>query len=261
MLSRVATNLLQDLDRPSRLVSWVLIFLSAAIGGLGISFFYLFLFLGLPGFIDLGFTPSISLWFDASLSILFFLQHSLMIRPRFRPTRLGEAAQPALFSIFSGVVLFIIMIFWQNSSLIHIELGRPGIVFTDLIYLFSCMGSLWVILSLDKFDPFGIRTLKNHISMKPSTRVPFIIKGPYRFVRHPLYFLTLLIIWANPLVTADRLMFNVMFTVWIVIGTLLEEKDLHALYGNSYRAYQGNVCMLVPCPFRFQRPTTNTDLY
>jgi len=34
--------------------------------------------------------------------------------------------------------------------------------------------------------------------------------------------------------------------VWIVIGTVLEERDLVAEFGESYREYQSAVPMLVP---------------
>ena len=76
--------------------------------------------------------------------------------------------------------------------------------------------------------------------------MPFSVRGPYRWVRHPFYSFTLVLIWSSPEVTADRLLFNVLFTVWIVIGTRLEEGDLVAIFGEAYRHYQRDVPMLVP---------------
>jgi protein-S-isoprenylcysteine O-methyltransferase Ste14 len=65
-------------------------------------------------------------------------------------------------------------------------------------------------------------------------------------VRHPLYFFTLVLIWSSPDITLDRLLFNVLFTGWIVMGTRLEERDLVAEFGEHYRAYQRYVPMLIP---------------
>ena len=44
----------------------------------------------------------------------------------------------------------------------------------------------------------------------------------------------------------DRLLFNFLWTVWIVIGSYLEEIDLIAEFGDAYRDYQKRVPMLVP---------------
>jgi protein-S-isoprenylcysteine O-methyltransferase Ste14 len=56
----------------------------------------------------------------------------------------------------------------------------------------------------------------------------------------------LVLIWASPELTADRLLFNVLWTAWIVVGTILEETDLVADFGDVYRDYQRKVPMLIP---------------
>jgi len=75
------------------------------------------------------------------------------------------------------------------------------------------------------------------------------IRGPYRFMRHPLYFFSLLMIWSCPDVGADRLLFNGLWTLWIIIGTILEERDLVREFGASYRQYQRTTPMLIPWKF------------
>jgi len=61
-----------------------------------------------------------------------------------------------------------------------------------------------------------------------------------------LYFVVLLMIWSYPVLTVDRLLFNMLWTVWIVIGAVLEERDLTADFGNDYREYQRDAPMLLP---------------
>jgi len=73
-----------------------------------------------------------------------------------------------------------------------------------------------------------------------------VVQGAYRWVRHPLYYVVLLMIWSYPVLTVDRLLFNVLWTTWIVIGARLEERDLAAEFGDDYREYQRNVPMLLP---------------
>ena len=62
----------------------------------------------------------------------------------------------------------------------------------------------------------------------------------------PPYFSVLILIWTSPEVTADRLLFNVLWTAWMVVATILEEKDLVADFGDVYRDYQRMVPMLIP---------------
>jgi hypothetical protein len=53
-------------------------------------------------------------------------------------------------------------------------------------------------------------------------------------------------IWSCPVITLDRLIFNIMWTAWIVIGTYLEDRDLHYEFGDQYREYSSLVPMLIP---------------
>lgn len=77
----------------------------------------------------------------------------------------------------------------------------------------------------------------------------FVVRGLYRWVRHPLYLFMILMIWSCPDLTSDRLLFNGLWTVWIVIGSILEERDLVSEFGNAYREYQRKVPMLIPRHF------------
>lgn len=65
-------------------------------------------------------------------------------------------------------------------------------------------------------------------------------------MRHPLYLFTLVMIWSCPDLTADRLLFDVLWTAWIFGATRLEERDLVRDFGDLYREYQARVPMLVP---------------
>ena len=80
------------------------------------------------------------------------------------------------------------------------------------------------------------------------------MSGPYRWVRHPLYFLSIVLIWAHPAITTDRLMFNMLWTLWIILGAHLEERDLMARFGRDYWQYQQCVPMLLP----YRQPCRST---
>lgn len=77
---------------------------------------------------------------------------------------------------------------------------------------------------------------------------PSSSSAAHRYVRHPLYLFVLILIWSAPQMTADRLLFNILWTAWIVIGARLEERDLVGEFGDAYRDYQRRVPMLLPWP-------------
>ncbi len=58
----------------------------------------------------------------------------------------------------------------------------------------------------------------------------------------------IVMIWSCPDLTGDRLLFNLLWTGWIVIGSYFEEMDLIVEFGDAYREYQKKVPMLVPLP-------------
>lgn len=69
--------------------------------------------------------------------------------------------------------------------------------------------------------------------------------GVLAVVRHPMYFATSLLIWARPL-DSSALVVNSVLSLYLVVGTHLEERRLVAEFGEAYRAYQRRVPMLLP---------------
>ncbi|MEI6682444.1 MAG: NnrU family protein [Bacteroidota bacterium] len=69
--------------------------------------------------------------------------------------------------------------------------------------------------------------------------------GILGFVRHPFYAATFPIIWATNL-DVTFLIVNCILSIYVIIGTLLEEQKLILEFGDEYRAYQERVSMLFP---------------
>ncbi len=66
------------------------------------------------------------------------------------------------------------------------------------------------------------------------------------FVGHPIYVGFTIAFWATPIMTAAHLVFAVGTTCYVVIGALLEERDLVDHFGDRYREYKKTVPMLIP---------------
>jgi protein-S-isoprenylcysteine O-methyltransferase Ste14 len=223
--------------------------MAAILGGTGQLFFMLFLFFGSLDLVPLGMDETHLLWFNVGLSLLFFTQHSIMIRRPYRrwlSKHVRTEYHGALYTIASGTALLTAVLFWQTSATTLAE--AQGIVRWTMRTVFFSSGILLVLTlqALRPFDPFGLFGLVSHLRGSEAPQTPFVIRGPYRWVRHPLYLVCLMVIWSCPEVTADRLLFNVLWTVWLVAGAFLEERDLIADFGDAYRRYQRAVPMLIP---------------
>jgi protein-S-isoprenylcysteine O-methyltransferase Ste14 len=232
-----------------RLIPHLVLLLSALLGGLSLLGFASFLAVGPFEVIPLGLSPRAALAWDAALCVLFFVQHSSMIRRPFRE-RLARLVpvhyHAALYSIAAGLALVLLLGLWQHSNIVLASVQGPPRWVVRGVFLATGPVFLWALRALGPFDTFGLEPIRAHLRGAPPRAHPFAIRGPYRWVRHPLYCLFLVMLWASPDVTADRLLFAALFTGWIVLGTVLEERDLVQALGDPYREYQERVPMLLP---------------
>jgi protein-S-isoprenylcysteine O-methyltransferase Ste14 len=93
--------------------------------------------------------------------------------------------------------------------------------------------------------------LKNNSQMK--------ITGPFRFNRHPLNFGMMPIIWLMPRMTVNLAAFNLITTVYLILGSVHEEKRFVETYGQAYVDYQkSGINFFVPSIFHSTR--TNSKI-
>lgn len=76
------------------------------------------------------------------------------------------------------------------------------------------------------------------------------LSAAHRFVRHPWYFLGLVWLWTRDMDGA-RLMAAAVITLYVVIGSCLEDRKLEQTHGEPYRRYRRQVPGLLPRPWRY----------
>lgn len=213
--------------------------------------------LGVPRTIDDGPTAplAVALAIDLILLGLFAVQHSGMARPAFKRWWTRYVPVPierSTYVLASSLVL--ILLFWQWRTLplsiwqVDSELARW------VLYAFAAIGWLLVLTGtfvINHFDLFGLRQVWSYARRRePGHDAPFVTRAYYRIVRHPLMLGFLVAFWSTPDMSAGHLLFALMTTGYILVAVkFLEERDLVAQYGDTYRAYQRDVPMLVPWRF------------
>ena len=227
----------------------LLIAVTAVCGAASLGLFGWFAAFGPLGLIRFRFDPATLLAFDAALSGFFFVQHSVMIRVccrRAASRLIPEHYCGAVYTIASAVALSALVLLWQESTAPLFEAGdrlrwlvRSPAVLGGAVFL-------WTAGALGKTDLFGVGAIRARMNNTSPNSPRFLVRGPYRWVRHPAYLASILVLWSQPRLTADRLLLNVLFTAWILTGAWLEERDLAARFGQPYRDYQRRVPMLLP---------------
>jgi methanethiol S-methyltransferase len=189
------------------------------------------------------------LCWDALLSLAFFLQHSGMVRRQFRARISGVIPRHydrAAYSIASGLVLAAVVLLWQPTNNHLLVLEGPLHWAAHAGALLAASLFVWGAFTLRDQDLFGLAPIKAYLSGTTQPASVFIVRGPYRWVRHPWYLGAIVLFWSCTDLTADRLLFNVLWTVWICIGARLEEADLLTEFGDDYEKYRRQIPMLIP---------------
>lgn len=206
---------------------------------------------GRPRLVDLQLSDGAALGWNALVSFVFFVQHSVLVR---RPVRARLAAviparyDGAFYAITSGLALTLVAALLQPAGPPLFVLAGPPRAVVLAAALLAVAGFAWAIAALRTFDPFGLRPIRRHLHNRPERVATkgFVVQGPYRFVRHPLYSAIVVLLWADPAMSPARLELAILWTAWIAVGARLEERDLVADLGEPYQRYRARVPMLVP---------------
>lgn len=210
--------------------------------------------LGVPKHIDNGASVDFlsALVINLALLGLFAIQHSVMARPGFKRWWIRFVPAPierSTYVLFSSLALIALFWFWRplGPMLWNVETGWLRLS----LYGVSALGWLIVLAGtfmISHFDLFGLKQVWTY-SRGSADRdgSPFVTRAFYRIVRHPLMLGFLIAFWATPSMSLGHLLFALMTTGYIVVAVkFLEERDLVAEHGDTYRDYQRRVPMLLP---------------
>jgi methanethiol S-methyltransferase len=181
---------------------------------------------------------------DLLLVILFAVPHSVLLAPpvrrqlgRIMPAQLSGA----LFCWVSCLSLWLLMLFWQPIG--H-ELWHADGVALAMVLGAAALG--WLLLGYSMLlSGFGWQTgLTSFLAWRRGMADPprrFERRSLYRHIRHPIYVSFLLVSWLVPVMTVDRLVLAIGFTLYIYAGSWAKDRRLLRYVGESYRAYMAEV--------------------
>lgn len=194
--------------------------------------------------------PAVAVPIDLALIAVFGLQHSGMARTAIK--EISAALLPAMLERATYVHL-------ANAALALLVFAWQPVPIT--IWAFdatSARTAIWIVFILgwglsfagsmliDHLQLLGVRQAWSWFKGETYEIKPFQRHWLYEFVRHPIQLGLILASWATPQMTVGHLIFAAGLTLYIVVGTRLEEKDLIATFGDDYRDYRSRVPKLIP---------------
>ncbi len=164
-----------------------------------------------------------------------------------------------LYNVFSLIQYLLLVNFGQSIlDSQPFDLFNTPIVQSVLLVV-KILGLIIVVLALAKYDLArfsGFTQIRTMESLAMESNETLQIKGLNSWVRHPLYTGAFLYFWgsADSMFGATTAVFA---SLYLVIGTLLEERKLVSYYGRAYQEYQREVPRFFPWKLSAFRQTVN----
>lgn len=155
----------------------------------------------------------------------------------------GRRLHRLAFSFFAAVSL--LPIGWLYLTLPDRQLYQLETPWSLAFLAVQALGAalfLWSILTTDLPAFLGLRQFLG----QGGDAERLVVGGPYRWVRHPMYTASLLVIWFNPALSLNLLAVNLSITLYFLIGGYYEEQKLLRQFGEAYARYRTRTPMLIP---------------
>ena len=199
-------------------------------------------------------SPLVSAVITLTAVALWGMLHSLLAGPRTKRwvnRRFGSSADRGYrlsYNLIAALTLLPVLAVparYPGHTLYQIP--SPWVIFTTSIQILAILVIVLTVLKTGASSFLGIRQL---FGPEDSGTARLQVSGFYRWIRHPLYTAGLIFIWLSPVMTTSTLALYLGFTLYIVIGSRFEERQLTAEFGQPYVDYRQRVPALFPQPWR-----------
>lgn len=187
---------------------------------------------------------------NTGLLALFGLSHTIMARSGFKDAIkaiVPPSVERSTYVLIASLLIILIYAQWRPM---------PGVVWAvenNILAMVLTVGFFVgfgiVLLStflINHFELFGLSQvlarMQNKTLPEPTFRTPFL----YKLVRHPLYLGWMMTFWLTPNMTQGHLLLAVIWTAYIYIAMVYEERDLVGFFGQTYEDYKRKVPKIIP---------------
>ena len=163
----------------------------------------------------------------------------MLARPgikRLLVTFVPRSMERSLYVWVASALLVLMCAMWQPlPGTVHRVEGAAGVG----LHVIQLLGVLFTIRGAGVIDPLELAGIRQASESAEAGELRIV--GPFRFVRHPIYLGWMMMVFAAPHLTVNRLVFAVVSSAYLILAIPWEEKSLVAAHGDRYRAYQQRV--------------------
>jgi methanethiol S-methyltransferase len=182
--------------------------------------------------------------FDVALFTLFAGHHSILARSGVKVRvrqRVGAALERSVYTWTASALFLLVCGLWQPVPGELYRLTGAAAWIGYLVQLAAIVLTMQSSAQLDVLDLAGVRQVLRSRQPDAAAHVRLETRGLYGFVRHPLYFAWVLLVFGTPHMTGTRLVFAVVSTAYLVLAVPFEERSLVETFGSDYDAYRKRV--------------------
>lgn len=184
------------------------------------------------------------IWVDLSLAIGFAIPHSLLLAPAVQQRLKRNIPSGLLGCLHCSVTcwsLLVLMQFWAPIQPSVWQFTGPS----RAMILAGFYGSWIALLYSISLTGFGYQTGLTQwwywLTREPAPRREFVVRGAYRWLRHPVYMSFLGLVWFTPTMSMDHVILTAVWTTYIYVGSYFKDQRLLRFIGAEYRAYATRV--------------------
>lgn len=203
---------------------------------------------------------------DALLALQFVVVHSLLLLPstRSRLTRqLPTELYGCFFCIATCIGLWLTFVGWRGSNVVLWQAHGPVAAVIRTAFYASWLALFYCL----RLSGFGYQTgwtqLLYWLRRQPLPRRGLVMRGPYLWIRHPVYLSFLGLIWFTPRMTLDHGLLTGLWTIYVFVGSCLKDQRLAYYLKDTYREYASRVAgypgMIVGPLAKWPRPVASTS--
>ncbi len=190
------------------------------------------------------------------LFFLFSISHSILASSKIKYLLVEKLVDKIAFyrlfyNISSLLIFYFIYIISPKPSVIIYDLQFPFDILIFVLQIFAVIGLLWAASKINLMEFLGIAQIKRYMENsydinELDEKMEFVIEGPFKFTRHPIYLFSILFLALRPTMDLFYLIFFLNILLYFYVGSYFEEKKLVEVFGQKYVDYQKNVPRLFP---------------
>jgi protein-S-isoprenylcysteine O-methyltransferase Ste14 len=173
---------------------------------------------------------------NALLFAAFALHHSLLARSgvkRLVSRLTGARFERTAYVWIASLLAIAMCVLWQPvAGLFYSMPGWWQLPF----WVMQALGAGIIVGAARVMDPLELSGIRQAAGQAATGSLKIV--GPFRIVRHPIYFGWMLLVFGTPTMTANRLLFAVISSLYLILAIPWEESSLVEGHGDRYRDYQ-----------------------